>query len=113
MVKANAAQGGHGAFRRHHSGSISFNAPSNLRTRWGPQSKLSNCTWQNGTLGAAQAVASGNYGAITDLGLQLGLDGYPEVLPPARHPARTALQYIENHDHNVRLQFRLEIKARA
>jgi maltooligosyltrehalose trehalohydrolase len=51
----------------------------------------SNCTWQNGTLGAAQSVAHGNRGSITDLGFRLGLDGYPAK--------KSALQYIENHDH--------------
>jgi maltooligosyltrehalose trehalohydrolase len=57
-------------------------------------------TWQDGTLGAAASCAAGNAGAIEALGLQLGLDGYPvstttngDTLP------KTALQYIENHDH--------------
>lgn len=61
----------------------------------------SNCTWQNETLGAAKGVAHGSKDAITDLGFRLGLSGYPDqeqhnadVLP------KTALQYIENHDHS-------------
>lgn len=60
-----------------------------------------NCTWQNETLGAAKGVAHGSKDAITNLGFRLGLSGYPEqeqhnadVLP------KTALQYIENHDHS-------------
>ena len=60
----------------------------------------SNCTWQNETLGAAQETARGDADAVTRLGLRLGLDGYPAV---AVHNADTlpksALQYIENHDH--------------
>ena len=57
-------------------------------------------TWQDGTLGAAASCAAGTPGAIEQLGLQLGLNGYPtsvtvngDVLP------KTGLQYIENHDH--------------
>jgi 1,4-alpha-glucan branching enzyme len=57
-------------------------------------------TWQDGTLGAAASCASGVAGSVEQLGLQLGLVGYPtsvtlntDTLP------KTALQYIENHDH--------------
>jgi maltooligosyltrehalose trehalohydrolase len=60
----------------------------------------SNCTWQNLTLDTAKDVATGNRGALTQFGLRLGLAGFPslavqngETLP------KTALQYIENHDH--------------
>jgi len=60
----------------------------------------SNCTWQNITLGSANA-ATQNRGNLSDLGLRLGLEGFPsqvamngEVFP------KTALQYIENHDHS-------------
>jgi maltooligosyltrehalose trehalohydrolase len=60
----------------------------------------STATWQNETLSAAANCAAGGPGAIAQLGLQLGLNGYPtsvtangEVLP------KTGLQYIENHDH--------------
>ena len=60
----------------------------------------SNSTWQNHTFDAAKAVARGDLGRLTDLGLSLGLFGYPEeentngdVIP------KTALQYIETHDH--------------
>ena len=52
---------------------------------------VTNCTWQNGTFDAATSVAHGNRGSLTDLGLRLGLDGYPGQ--------KTALQYLENHDH--------------
>ena len=60
----------------------------------------SNCTWQNRTFDAAKAVARGDRGRLADWGLSLGLLGYPEqaatngdVIP------KTALQYLENHDH--------------
>lgn len=57
-------------------------------------------TWQDGTLSSAASCAAGSPGAIEQLGLQLGLSGYPtsvttngDILP------KTGLQYIENHDH--------------
>ena len=56
-------------------------------------------TWQNGTLGAAESCAAGAPGAIEQLGLQLGLNGYPtSVTVNADILPKTALQYIENHD---------------
>lgn len=64
------------------------------------RSSYSNSTWQNGTFGAARAVAQGDRGALADLGLKLGLFGYPdrETVNGDDVP-KTALQYIENHDH--------------
>jgi len=64
------------------------------------RSTYSNCTWQNGTYGAARAVAQGDRGRLGDLGLQLGLFGYPdrETVNGDAIP-KTALQYVENHDH--------------
>jgi len=70
----------------------------------GPEEVLrttySNSTWQNRTFDAAKAVARGDRGRLADFGLSLGLFGYPEeentngdVIP------KTALQYIESHDH--------------
>src|SRR5580698_11250715 len=57
-------------------------------------------TWQDGTLGAAASCAAGSPGAIEQLGLQLGLNGYPEsVTVNGDTLAKTGLQYIENHDH--------------
>jgi maltooligosyltrehalose trehalohydrolase len=57
-------------------------------------------TWQDGTLGAAASCAAGNPGAIEQFGLQLGLNGYPKsVTANSDTIAKTALQYIENHDH--------------
>jgi 1,4-alpha-glucan branching enzyme len=57
-------------------------------------------TWQDGTISAAANCAAGGPGAIEQLGLQLGLNGYPasvtintDTLP------KTGIQYIENHDH--------------
>jgi len=64
------------------------------------RSSYSNSTWQNHTFDAAKAVARGDGGRLTDWGFSLGLFGYTEqentngdVIP------KTALQYIENHDH--------------
>jgi len=101
MVKANVAQGGHwGRFASTTQLNLiqcaeQLEDPVNVLSE-----SYSNCAWQNGTLGTAQAVASGNRGAITDLGLRLGLAGYPEVATTGNDTlARTALQYIENHDH--------------
>jgi maltooligosyltrehalose trehalohydrolase len=70
----------------------------------GPEEVLattySNSTWQNKTFDAAKAVAHGDRGRLADWGMSLGLYGYPEqesvngdAIP------KTALQYIENHDH--------------
>ena len=70
----------------------------------GPEEVLrttySNSTWQNHTFDAAKAVARGDRGRLADLGLSLGLFGYPEEenTNGERIP-KTALQYIENHDH--------------
>jgi 1,4-alpha-glucan branching enzyme len=60
----------------------------------------SNCTWQNSTFDAARAVAHGNRGRLADLGLRLGLFGYPdqETVNGEDIP-KAGLQYIENHDH--------------
>jgi maltooligosyltrehalose trehalohydrolase len=57
-------------------------------------------TWQDGTLGAAESCAAGAPGAIDQLGLQLGLASYPtSVTVNTDTLPKTALQYIENHDH--------------
>ena len=57
-------------------------------------------TWQDGTLGAAADCAAGKPGAIEELGLQLGLSGYPSsVTVNGDTLPKTGLQYIENHDH--------------
>ena len=64
------------------------------------RSTYSNSTWQNRTLAAAKAVANGDRGRLSEWGLALGLFGYPEeqTIDGERMP-KTALQYIENHDH--------------
>jgi 1,4-alpha-glucan branching enzyme len=100
-VKSKIPQGGH--WKRFQSGTeiTLIQCAEQLE---GPveivQATYSNCTWQNETLGAAQGTATGNRDAITQLGFRLGLDGYPAV---AAHNAdilaKSALQYIENHDH--------------
>ena len=57
-------------------------------------------TWQNSTLGCAIDCAAGKAGAIEALGLQLGLNGYPtSVTVNGDTVPKTAIQYIENHDH--------------
>ena len=57
-------------------------------------------TWQDGTLGSAANCAAGVPGAIEQLGTQLGLLGYPtSVTVNADTLPKTALQYVENHDH--------------
>ena len=57
-------------------------------------------TWQDGTLSAAANCAAGSPGAIEQLGLQLGLSGYPaSVTANGDTLLKTAIQYIENHDH--------------
>lgn len=61
----------------------------------------SNCTWQNETLGAAKGVASGNRDELTNLGYRFGIVGYPEeITNNGDKIKKTALQYIENHDHS-------------
>jgi 1,4-alpha-glucan branching enzyme len=64
------------------------------------RSTYSNCTWQNRTYDVAKGVARGDRGRLSEYGLSLGLFGYTEeensngdIIP------KTALQYIENHDH--------------
>lgn len=60
-----------------------------------------NCTWQNETLGAAKSVAYGNRGDLASLGFRFGLVDYPtEVSQNGDTIPKTALQYIENHDHS-------------
>lgn len=57
-------------------------------------------TWQDGTLSAAAGCAAGNPGAIEQLGLQFGLNGYPSSVTSGGDTlSKTGLQYIENHDH--------------
>jgi 1,4-alpha-glucan branching enzyme len=56
---------------------------------------VSNCTWQNATLDAA------NRKNPTDMGFCFGLDGYPtEVATGGETIQKSALQYLENHDHS-------------
>jgi 1,4-alpha-glucan branching enzyme len=61
----------------------------------------SNCTWQNETLSTFGSVAHGDRKRLADLGLRLGLEGYPEH---ASHNGdqldKSAFQYLENHDHS-------------
>src|SRR6266568_3541809 len=60
----------------------------------------SNSTWQNRTFDAARSVARGDRRRLFDVGLCLGLFGYPEQETTNGDASpKTALQYIENHDH--------------
>ncbi len=61
----------------------------------------SNCTWQNETLDAVKKVARGEMDELTALGFRLGLMDYPaEVEANGETIKKTALQYLENHDHS-------------
>lgn len=65
------------------------------------ESTYSNCTWQNETLGAAQGSTKGSSEQLTNLGFRLGLVGYPAAMTVNDDTVpKTALQYIENHDHS-------------
>lgn len=60
----------------------------------------SNCTWQNTTLDSANA-STHNRCSLTDMGFRLGLEGYPTQLTMNGDVlSKTALQYLENHDHS-------------
>jgi len=64
------------------------------------QSTYSNCTWQNETFESFRGTARGSVDDITALGFRSGLSGYPlEVTANGETIAKTALQYLENHDH--------------
>jgi 1,4-alpha-glucan branching enzyme len=61
---------------------------------------IANSPWQNQTLDAAKRCARSESGAISDLGLRIGLANYPDTRPQGGGAiAKSALQYIENHDH--------------
>ena len=65
------------------------------------EESYSNCTWQNLTLDSARAVARGDFNSLTDLGYMSGLLGFPEEKEiNGDHIEKSALQYIENHDHS-------------
>jgi maltooligosyltrehalose trehalohydrolase len=64
-------------------------------------STYSNCTWQNETFGSATGAARGSSDELTRLGFRLGLAGYPrQGVHNGDVVAKSALQYIENHDHS-------------
>lgn len=61
----------------------------------------SNSTWQNGTLDAARSAAHEDNGRLYDLGMRLGLDGFPDRATHNEDTLhKTAFQYVENHDHS-------------
>lgn len=62
---------------------------------------FSNCTWQNETLDAAINVSHGDKMSLEHLGLRFGLFNYPDTVTYNHNKIqKTALQYIENHDHS-------------
>jgi 1,4-alpha-glucan branching enzyme len=96
-------RGSHGHWNRFFDGGT-INLIQCAEQLEGPREVLhqsySNSTWQNETLEAAKNVASGDYGWLTALGFRLGLLGYPsEVEANGETIKKTALQYMENHDH--------------
>jgi 1,4-alpha-glucan branching enzyme len=100
LVKTNIPNGGH--WQRFSGQEITLvQCAEQLEDPQGVLNQsYSNCTWQNGTRDAAVSVASGDRGALTNLGLQLGSSGYPETVSTnADTLTKAALQYIENHDH--------------
>jgi len=101
LVKSNLASGGH--WQRFADGNRInlIQCAEQLEDAAGIlYQSYSNCGWQNSTLDAAQSVATGNRGAITDLGHRLGLGGFPATVTHNNDTLMTtALQYIENHDH--------------
>jgi 1,4-alpha-glucan branching enzyme len=101
LVRTGLAAGGHWQRFSNGGGITLIQCAEQLEDPAGVlYQSYSNCTWQNQTFDAARAVASGNRGAITDLGFRLGLDGFPaSVTAGGDAIAKTALQYIENHDH--------------
>jgi len=61
---------------------------------------VANSAWQNQTMDAAKRCARGEPGALAELGQRLGLLGYPvERTQDGDLITKSALQYIENHDH--------------
>ena len=102
MVRAKQGVVGHWQ-RFFHNGSV--NLIQCAEQLEGPveilETTYSNCTWQNETLGAAKGVAHGNRDELANLALRIGLLGYPEeVTLNDDGIKKTALQYIENHDHS-------------
>lgn len=62
---------------------------------------FSNCAWQNRTFDAATALAGGQADQLTNLGFKLGLMDYPAAVTVNQDTIpKTALQYLENHDHS-------------
>jgi len=65
------------------------------------ETSYSTCTWQNETLEAARRVTLGNPADLESLGLRFGLFQYPsKVTFNEESLHKSALQYIENHDHS-------------
>lgn len=102
LVKDQAGAGGHWQ-RFHYGGGVhliqcaeQLEAPRQVL-----EQTYSNCAWQNETLDAANAVAKGDTWGLAALGQRLGLLGYPdEVTVSGDAIPKTALQYVENHDHS-------------
>jgi 1,4-alpha-glucan branching enzyme len=101
-VKAKRGAGGH--WQRFFDGDGTINLIQMAEQLEGPREVLeqtySTCTWQNETLDAARGVARGRAGALAELGMRFGLLSFPgEVTTNQERIKKSALQYIENHDH--------------
>lgn len=60
----------------------------------------SNCTWQNLTLDLFKDLAHSHKDSLTALGRQLGLNNYPDIVKHNNDVIhKTALHYLETHDH--------------
>ena len=101
LVKTNIATSGHWQRFDNNSQINLIQCAEQLEDPKGVLTQsYSNCTWQNLTFDAAKSVPSGNTNAITQLGLRLGLDGFPtSAIHNSDTLPKTALQYIETHDH--------------
>lgn len=101
MVKAAVPGGGH--WQRFSNGG-QLNLIQCAEQLEDPQGVLyqsySTATWQDTLLGTAQALAHGNLGSLSDLGMAFGLSGYPTQLNQNGDTlVKSVFQYIENHDH--------------
>lgn len=101
-VKSNTAAGGHWGRFAGDDGIRLIQCAEQLEApREVLEQSYTTCTWQNETLDAAKQVAGGNPADLMALGLRLGLFQYPaEATAGGDRLPKSALQYIENHDHS-------------
>ncbi|AOY58189.1 MULTISPECIES: alpha-amylase family glycosyl hydrolase [Desulfococcus] len=101
-LKAKTAEGGHWRRFAGDEGIRLIQCAEQLEApREILETSYSTCTWQNETLEAARRATLGNPSDLESLGLRFGLFQYPtEVTSGGDSLAKSALQYIENHDHS-------------